>query len=106
MERNNVIELTSVKDLQLTLEQLYHRFLQQPDRLGALHVVYKDAYDEFKLRVQATNRGYTVTGYLNNQPSHQLNGVLFGSGQCIGQAMLVAAGAPKGAKPDVFFALP
>lgn len=96
MERNNHLELTRA-DLAETVSELHERIRVTDDRVGIPRVSYRDEFDHFRLRIERTNLGYSVTGTLNGEHIHQLNGQLFGPCKQIGNIMLLAAGAPANA---------
>ncbi len=102
IEQNNTLALTRA-DLHRTLRELFDEIALRPGRAGLPRLTYRDEFDQFRMRVEKSNVGYSVSCMLNNSVSYQLNGRHFPGLTQIGTVMLIAAGAPKSQTINGFF---
>ena len=102
-ERNNIMEIGE-QDLAKTIDEIFFAVKNRSDVTGLPRLHYQDQYDEFWLLIQPSNLGYQISCTLNNRQAYQLNNRFFNRSEKIGAAMLIAAGAPKGATIESFFA--
>lgn len=101
-EKNNTITLTH-SDLERSLGSIFQEIHDQQGRVGLPRVSYKDEFDKFEMRLEKTNRGFSVSCSLNNRTAYQLNNLHFAPQVLIGEVMLRATNAPAGLSINAFF---
>lgn len=65
--------------------------------------IYADEFDYFNFKISQSNLGFSVSCWLNNSCSYQLNGMFFSSGTLIGVPLLIASNAPVKSRIEEFF---
>lgn len=101
-EANNTLTLTQA-DLSRSFASLHQEVRSRPGRTGCTRLNYADQYDEFQMLIQPSTAGFSMSCRLNGSQSYQLSGLFFKGFAMIGEAMLIAADAPKDKTVAEFF---
>lgn len=90
MEKNNTLTIQK-KELTKTLKSFYKNFLLKENRSGPFRIFYADKFDDFELKIENTNLGFSIGAKLNYEYAYHMNHKFYDKNVQIGDVLLDVA---------------